>query len=37
MVRSITPRFDFVVSALAAICLIGPMVMGLAASVGASI
>ena len=37
MTRSFTPRFDRLVSILAAICLIGPMVMGLAASVALSI
>ena len=37
MFRSLPPRFDILVSALASICLIAPMVMGLGASVFGSI
>ena len=33
MTRSLTPRFDLFASLLAAVCLIGPMVMGLAAAI----
>ncbi len=37
MTRSFTPRFDAFASVLAAVCLIGPMIMGLAASISAAI
>lgn len=37
MSRSFTPRFDILVTAVAAICLLAPMILGLGASVLASI
>jgi hypothetical protein len=37
MTRSFSPRFDIFASVLAAVCLIGPMLMGLAASISTTV
>ncbi len=37
MIRSFTPRIDWAVSLIAAVCLLGPMLMGIATSLTTSI
>jgi hypothetical protein len=37
MIRSLTPRIDWAVSLIAAVCLLGPMLMGIASSLATSI